>query len=495
MKTAATALMSSLAALMLGCLLWSLAAADARRGSALDDDALSSTICPIVYPLDESPTNRGFHYLFYGNGFFINDQGYLLTAAHVLNQLTDAQPYIVLRLAEAPPRLFRAAVVAVDQEHDVAILRAIPNPFEGKYQVRYLPLAVDWPASKKAVLAAALRPSRLKDPYTFDAFVEDRPAGEILKYEFSELEKGRADTELLLFSHGVLLGDSGAPVVSAESKTVLGLVEGRWLRADAAALASATTQSASGVGAAVPIHYAIPLLQQNGVAWHEAAHQPEHVRSDSGSTVETDSPVALSLVAAPYPAQGLEGGEVVLDSAIGQNGQISDTKVVSGAAPFLDVTLNAIRTWTFRPAQMDEPGEHSRIGIIFQFAHPGALNGKNSVRWHDPRHEDAPDRPAMPIVTKEPDISAASNDEASVILSVNIDGQGTVAAIDVLQDPQFLAPAISESVRQWQFAPGRRAGADCASKIILVVIPRHHASGIRADPTKRSSETELHTIN
>jgi S1-C subfamily serine protease len=251
--------------------------ANALAGAPPDDGALSLAICPIVYPLDQSPSDRGFHYTFYGNGFFINDEGYLLTAAHVLSQLGNAQPYIVLRLPMAPPRLLKATLIAIDREHDVALLRATPNPFEGKYEVRFLPLAVERPARAQAVLAAALRPSRLKDPHTFDAFVEDRPAGQVLEYEFSQLEKGAVDTELLLFSHEVLLGDSGAPVVSAESQAVVGLVEGRWLRTNAASIATAMKQPVSGVGAAVPIHYAIPLLQQQGVTWHAAQKDAKSV--------------------------------------------------------------------------------------------------------------------------------------------------------------------------------------------------------------------------
>jgi len=192
----------------------------------------------------------------------------LLTAAHVLSQLRDAQPYIVLRLPMAPPRLLKVTVIAVDPDHDVALLRATPNPFEGKYQVRFLPLAVERPERTQAVLAAALRPSRLKDPHTFDAFVEDRPSGQVLEYEFSKLDKGPAETELLLFSHEILLGDSGAPVVTAESQAVVGLVEGRWLRVNAASIATSMKQSGGGIGAAVLIHYAIRLLEQQSVAWH-----------------------------------------------------------------------------------------------------------------------------------------------------------------------------------------------------------------------------------
>jgi len=246
------------------------AAEDTKANAPVDTAALSSAICPIVYPVDQSPSERGYHYIFYGNGFFINNEGYLLTAAHVLSQLNDAQPYILLRLPMAPPRLLKVTLVAIDREHDVALMRATPNPFEGKYQVRFLSLALDKPVPPQAVLAAALRPSRLKDPHTFDAFVEDRPAGEVLQYVFSQLDKGSEDTELLLFSHEILLGDSGAPVVSAESQAVVGLVEGKWLRSNAISLATAAKHSANGIGAVVPIRYAISLLQQQGVAWHEA---------------------------------------------------------------------------------------------------------------------------------------------------------------------------------------------------------------------------------
>jgi TonB family protein len=442
------------------------------------DDTLSSAICPIIYPLDQSPSERGFHYLFYGNAFFINNEGYLLTAAHVLSQLTDSEPYIVLRLPMAPPRILKTTVVAIDQDHDVALLRATPNPFEGKYQVRFLPLSVDWPAPQRAVLAAALRPSRIKDPHTFDAFVEDRPSGEVLEYEFSQLDKGRLSTRLLLFSHGVLLGDSGAPVVTADSQAVVGLVEGRWLRTDAAALATVMTQSASGVGAAVPIHYAIPLLQQNGVAWHRA---PTDRNADPPGAA-TSGPVPLSLVAAPYPAQGLEGGEVVLDAKVEGDGRVSDAEVVSGAAPFLDEALNALRSWTFWPAAADEGKLKAPIGIIFQFAHPGALLANNPVRTYEISRDDTADRPAHPMLTREPQVATKTNGEAGVILSVRIDAKGQAGSIDVLQDSESLAAPISASVRDWQFSPGKRGGANCDSTIFVVVIPRHRPTAIHVPP-------------
>lgn len=236
-----------------------------------DNASLAAAICPVVYPLDESSSERGFHYIFYGNAFFIDKDGYLVTAAHVLSDFHNGgQPHIVLRLPEAPPRLLKVEVVASDPQHDIAVLRAVSNPFEGKYQVAFLPLAADKPRPGDAVLAAALRPSRLRDPHTFDAPQEERSPAEVLQYISTELEKGQAKAELFLFSHEVRRGQSGAPIVSRDSQEVVGIVEGQWLHPGPSSPMKAGNRP-SMPGAAVPIVYAIPLLEQKHIFWQTAS--------------------------------------------------------------------------------------------------------------------------------------------------------------------------------------------------------------------------------
>lgn len=237
-----------------------------------DEETLAAAICPVVYPLDEWSPGRGYHYIFYGNAFFIDKEGYLVTAAHVLSDFRNGgQPHILLRRPEAPPRLLKIEVVATDAQHDIAVLRAVPNPFEGKYAVATLPLAANKPLPGSTVLAAALRPSRLKDPHTFDAPREERSPAEVLKYTATRLEKGQAEAELFLFSHEVLRGQSGAPVLSRDTGEVLGIVEGQWLHAVSLSQMAATGTTGSKVGAAVPIVYALPLLEQKRIAWRTAS--------------------------------------------------------------------------------------------------------------------------------------------------------------------------------------------------------------------------------
>ena len=463
---------------LIGAVLLLVGAGAARGGSDLPGSAmpLSAAVCPIVYPVDESPSDRGFHYIFYGNGFFINKEGYLITAAHVLSQLHDVQPYILLQMPMAPPRLVKTTVVIVDQDHDVAVLRATPNPFEGRYRVNFLRLATERPEEAREVVADALRPSRIKNPYTFEALRENRPTGEVLEYRFTQLDKGRPDTEIFLFSHDVLLGDSGAPVMSSETQEVVGLVEGRWLHGGAVARANAMQSQTGGVGAAVPIHYAIALLLEKGIKWEEGSESAKRAGLDATHSDELSAPVPLSLVAAPYPSEVFSGGEVVLDGLAESNGRLGDVRIVSGENPFLEKALAAVQTWSFQPARSGEKVAEKRIGIVFQF--PGSLASTRAAQGHNyaEKWADAPERGAEPLKAPEADSLLTKMGEGSVILREQVDAEGRVRLVDVVHGEKSLTSATVAAAREWRFAPGRQGGVDSDSEVILVVTYRRSAT-------------------
>ncbi len=471
---------------LIGAVLLLVGARAARGGNDLPGGAmpLSAAVCPIVYPVDESPSDRGFHYIFYGNAFFVNKEGYLITAAHVLSQLHEGQPYILLQMPMAPPRLVKTTVVIVDQDHDVAVLRATPNPFEGRFRVNFLRLATERPAETRAVLADALRPSRIKNPYTFEALRENRPSGEVLEYRFAQLEKGRPDTEIFLFSHDVQLGDSGAPVLSSETQEVVGLVEGRWLHGGAVARANAMQTQTGGVGAAVPIHYAIALLLEKGIKWEEGSELAKQGRLDATHSDELSAPEPLSLVAAPYPNDVFSGGEVVLDGLVESNGKVGDVRVVSGENPFLEKALAAVQTWSFRPARSGEKVVETRIGIVFQF--PGSLTSTRTTQGHSyaEKWADAPERGAEPLKAPEADASLVKLSEGSVILCEQVDAQGQVSAVETVQGVKSLTAATVAAAREWRFAPGRQNGVDSESEVVVVVAYRRAAAAPHAATAK-----------
>ncbi len=445
---------------------------------------LSAAVCPIVYPVDESASDRGFHYIFYGNGFFINKEGYLITAAHVLSQLHDVQPYILLQLPMAPPRLVKTTVVIVDQDHDVAVLRATPNPFEGRYRVSFLRLATQRPKEARKVLADAVRPSRIKNPYTFEALRENRPEGELLEYRFAQLDKGRPETEIFLFSHDVLLGDSGAPVMSSETQEVVGLVEGRWLHGGGMTKVNAVQPQTGSVGAAVPIHYAIALLLEKGIHWEEGSESVGRGGADAANGDGISEPVPLSLVAAPYPSEVFSGGEVVLDGLVESNGRVGDVRTVSGENPFLGKALAAVQTWSFRPGRSSEKVVETRIGMVFQF--PGSLSSTRTAQGqsYTEKWADAAERGAEPLKIPEADSSLTRLGEGSVILCEQIDAQGQVRAVEVVSGQESLATATVAAARQWRFAPGRQGGADRDSEVVVVVTYRRSATAVPVTKAK-----------
>ena len=238
------------------------------------DASLTSAVCPIVYQLDQSPSSRGYRYSFFGNGFFINEQGYLLTAAHVLETFRDGgQPYVLVNRRNGPPKLLQATVIAMDAEHDVAVLRATSNPFDSNYKVTFLALSSEPVSLGEPVSALSLHPPRQQNAHTFEVPREDRFSGEVLSCESTQLEKAGPATEVFLLSHPVNLGQSGSPVLSQSSRAVVGLVEGRWLRSSGLSIAKSSAASITTPGAAVPIRYAIALLQRQSISWHSVVQK------------------------------------------------------------------------------------------------------------------------------------------------------------------------------------------------------------------------------
>jgi TonB family protein len=467
------ALAAALAATL--CVAPFLAAPSDASFESASSSAVRAALCPIVYPVDQAtfdskPGARGIHFLFYGNGFFINKDGYLITAAHVLSQLHGGQPYILLPANSSPARIVPARLVAVDGEHDIAILRAIPNPFLSPNGFSYLPLSPAWPGKTSTVMAAALFPQNLKDPHTGDALLEKDPTGEVLDYEFSALYRGQPETELFLFRHEIEPGQSGSPVVAAGSDGVVGLVEGRWLRENATTLGVAAGSQSAGIGAVVPIHYAIWLLQQRGIAWLPATDISSAHEAGAPTAAEypIELPAPLSLVAAPYPSESLTGGEVVLDVLIDTTGRIAQIRVIRGEDPFLMDVLAAVRTWTFLPAHENGRANPARIAIAFQF--PQSLQRGVSASAHafETPTSRSPERAAVPILTVEPSPQSGASADGSVILYESLDAQGAVTSTRIVQGSDSLTPAAEAAARQWRFSPALRASSPQASAAFLV---------------------------
>lgn len=439
------------------------------------DASLSAALCQVVYPLDQSP-EEGYRYMFLGNGFFVNDQGYVITAAHLLSSFRyGGAPYVLVGPPEGPARMLEAPIAAVDWDHDVAVLHVTPNPFQDDKKIAYLRLSTELPGPGAGVLEDSLIPPDEKDAHTSAPPREDFSQGEIIDYEFYR-EKDAAE-QLLLFNQEVIPGQSGAPLVSAGSHAVVGVIVGRWLHPAVAPSGPQSGQVTVSPGAALRIHYAIGLLEQLRVPWDMVAESsgttpgPAPAQPAAGASL----PGPLSLVGTPYPPQALFGGEVLLDAQVNADGRLSDVRVIAGSSPFLDAALGAVHTWSFVPARKNGRMVESRIGIVFQFPQSFLPRLIHTEHKYDQPLANTESRAALPVLTVEPDYPAGSIAEGSVILYGSVDTQGHLTSLSAVRDVPSLTASAEAAVRQWQFAPGLNDGAPAESAIVVVTTYRRPA--------------------
>jgi len=464
------------------------------------DAAIKSALCQVVYPLDETPEN-GYRYMFFGNGFFINDQGYIVTAAHLLGYFRNGGiPYILVGPEEGPRRMVEAPIVAVDWDHDVAVLKAEPNPLLTDKKIGYLRISTETLVKGNGVVSASLRPPDTENAHSSLAPLEDFSRAQVIDYLFYR-DKGE-QSELLLFNQDVVPGQSGSPLVSAETNEVVGIVVGKWLHPTVIPSGANGGHMTMAPGAALRIHYAISLLDQLHVTWNSSTNAVAQVAAQATTTAATRAaiqpvaqvaarlvaavpaqqaqaqqqgyvpPAPLSVVGVPYPPQALFGGNVFLDALVDADGKLSDVRVVNGDDPFLAVALEAVRTWSFSPARADGRVVEGRIGIVFHF--PQSYIPAIVAREHTYTEPlaDAAERGALPVYTIEPVYPINSIAEGSVILDGLVDAQGQLKSTTVVRDIDSLTGPTEAGVAQWKFVPGKQAGAKTDSAVVVVVTYR-----------------------
>jgi hypothetical protein len=168
--------------------------------------------------------------------------------------------------------------------------QASPNPFSGNYTVAFVALSSDPAVRGQPVLALSLHPRRLQDAHSFEAQSEDSSPGTVLSYESTLLDKAGPPADVFLLSHPVVKGQSGSPVLALDSRAALGLVEGLWLRGTTLSLAKSAPPPSNTPGAAIPIRYAIALLEQRGILWHTGTSSTTTLPSSTASRSATDRP-------------------------------------------------------------------------------------------------------------------------------------------------------------------------------------------------------------
>jgi S1-C subfamily serine protease len=232
-------------------------AAGLACGAAERPPAGQGTDVPgVVELVAVGPGARGMNRNCSATGFLINAQGYLLTAAHAVEEARQClagspEARILARPSTPNPRLAQAVscdVIAVDETHDLAVLKTS----------RPLPAAAETGEPNFLFLspqpAEAGTPVEVSGHPTF-AWQPRTQTGRVVRRERLRLfENNPNPSDALVLDIELHKGNSGSPVVRLSDGAVIGIVE----RQDALD---------AGWSVAVSVRYAIELLTHAGIRW------------------------------------------------------------------------------------------------------------------------------------------------------------------------------------------------------------------------------------
>jgi serine protease Do len=220
-----------------------------------ESPAAEPTAAAVVQLLAVGPGEQGKNRECSASGFLVNEEGYILTNAHIVEdarQCLAASPEtkIMAKLPRAKLRAVPAVscdVIGLDDLHDIAVLKT-ERPLTGEERPGFLPLDPAEVADGTPV-AVTGHPAFAWHPTTQHGKVIRRTA-------LGLSDRSAEKSDILVLDIPLKRGASGSPVYD-ESGAVVGVVERHY-------------PSRPSETVAVPIRYAIELLNRHGVRWHLA---------------------------------------------------------------------------------------------------------------------------------------------------------------------------------------------------------------------------------
>jgi S1-C subfamily serine protease len=227
----------------------------AQEDRAADSPAAEPTAAAVVQLLAVGPGERGMNRECAATGFLVSEEGYILTNAHVVEDArrclaASLGTKIMAKLARAGARAATGVscdVVGLDDLHDLAVLKT-ERPLSAEERpgfVRLDPAEV----AEGTPVAVTGHPAFAWHPTT--------QRGRVIRRATLGLsEKSAEKSEIIVLDIPLQRGASGSPVY-VESGGVVGVVERQ-------------NPSRPSETVAVPIRYAVELLDRHAVRWHLA---------------------------------------------------------------------------------------------------------------------------------------------------------------------------------------------------------------------------------
>ena len=177
-------------------------------------------------------------------------------------------------------------------------------------------------------------------------------------------------------------------------------------------------------------------------------------------------PAALSHYAVdPIPYGTGAAGIVLLDVAVDERGAAGDARVLKDVPPFTDLIRNRLADWRFQPAREDGKPVASRV-LVTGIYRPAMLEFPAPDKPSLPRADPQSGAPVPTSVAIAPYPPNAMGD-ASVMVEVQLDAQGSMADARVVGGTPGFDSAAEGAARQWKFSPATRKGAAVPSRAYL----------------------------
>ena len=163
---------------------------------------------------------------------------------------------------------------------------------------------------------------------------------------------------------------------------------------------------------------------------------------------------ALALYTDDARARGIEG-TVIIESFIGEDGQIKNMRVLKGLGFGLDeVALGSVREWVLSPATRDGVP----VSVVAQIDVQFNLRSANALRIGNGATPPTVLSRVEPQYTQEARLARLNG---TVVLQTVVKNDGTVDVIRVVRGlPLGLTDSAVEALKQWKFRPGKKDGQD-----------------------------------
>jgi S1-C subfamily serine protease len=211
----------------------------------------------VVELLAVGPGGHGKNRECEATGFLVSEEGYILTSAHFVeearNCLAGSQSARILARPATPHSSVGSAVscglVSFDELHDLALLKAARPLFAGPTEDRTNSLSLD-PAGVEdgTEVVVTGHPGFSWQPLT--------KTGRMVRHATLPLSDApTASSQVLILDVSLSKGNSGSPVCRINDGSVVAIVSRKDLLRPSQTVA-------------VPIRYAIQMLDRAGVKWH-----------------------------------------------------------------------------------------------------------------------------------------------------------------------------------------------------------------------------------